>query len=238
VEGSADVEALTDYELLGRVPRRRKFPEDPLTAFTDPVIGTAVRSLRVRVAGDLPAGGSVTVTSPIRAEGKTTIAALLATSFARTGVEVCLIDGDLRRPRLTTWLADWDGPGLDRVLSREASVGQAVTPGWTDHLSVLPTAPNAAAGESMAERMPDIIRELNETFELVLIDAPHVLGSDEARVLASGSDRVVLVVAAGTSQAALHESSATLAGLRARVAGYVLNRAASGGIYSVGDLDD
>lgn len=234
VETSADVEALTDYELLGRVPRRRNFPDGPVAAFRDPVIGTAVRSLRVRVAGDLPSGGAVTITSPVRSEGKTTIAALLATSFARTGVEVCLVDGDLRRPQLAQWLAAWHGSGLDRVLAGDATVEEAVVPGWTDHLSVLPTSPNAAGGESMAERMPDVIRALKETFELVLIDAPHVLGSDEARVLASCSDRVVLVVAAGTSQAALQESHSTLAGLRARVAGYVLNRISTTRLHDVG----
>lgn len=237
VENSTDVAAVTGYELLGRVPRRRDLPHHPMEAFTDPGVGTAVRSLRVRVSSDMPSNGAVTVTSPQRGEGKTTVAALLATSFARTGVEVCLIDADLRQPQVAGWLDEWDGPGLDRVLLRDATVHEAVTPGWTDHLSVLPTSPHDTAGEAMAERMPDIIRLLNKTFELVLIDAPSLLGSDEARVLVSSNDPVLLVIAAGTDQAALHEAAATLSGLRARVAGYVLNRVGSTGLYDLGSSD-
>lgn len=231
VEDSSDVAALTEYALLGRVPRRRRLPDAPGLVFADPVIGTAVRSLRVRLAGDLPAGGAVTVTSSLPGEGKSTIAVLIATSFARTGVDVCLVDGDLRRPRLAARLDRWSGPGLDRVLHGEATLEEALVPGWAEHLTVLPTAADADAGESLAERMPEITTALKERFELVVIDSPHVLGSDEARVLASGSERVVLVVAPGTAQDAVVESHATLAGLQATVAGYVLNRSASGSAY-------
>ena len=227
IEDVADVEALTSYELLGRIPRRRRLPEAPGLAFADPAVGTAVRSLRVRLSGELPAGGAVTVTSSVPGEGKSTTAALLATSFARTGVDVCLVDGDLRRPSLADHLDDWDGVGLDRLLNGDAVLAETLVAGWTEHLTVLPTAADAGAGESLAERMPAVLRDLRTRFELVVIDAPHVLGSDEARVLASGSDRVVLVVAPGTPQDAVDESRATLAGLRADVAGYVLNRSAS-----------
>lgn len=237
IEEAGDVEALTNYELLGRVPRRRRLPAGPGLAIADPVVGTAVRSLRVRLSADVPTWGTVTVTSAVSGEGKSTIAALLATAFARTGVEVCLLDGDLRRPTLARHVEDWDGIGLDKLLHGDAVVSEALVSGWGENLTVLPTAADADAGELLAERLPAILRELQSRFELVVIDGPNVLGSDEARVLASSGNKVVFVVGHGSDQEAVHDSYVILSGLRADVAGFVLNRSVGGRGYRSYDYE-
>lgn len=226
VDGPADVESLTGWSLLGRVPARPRLPESPSLAFADPSVGTAIRSLRVRLEPDLRRGAALTVTSALPGEGKSTVSALLATALARSGFATALVDGDLRHPRLGSWIDAWDGPGLAEVVAGSASIDDALVPGWTDKLLLLPTREDADVGEGLSVRLPDVLVELGERVDVVIVDAPPLLTSDEARAFASGTDRVAMVVATGTTWDALAEADTTLAGLRADVVGYVLNRTA------------
>lgn len=220
-----DVEFATGDALLGRLPRRRRLPTAPNAAFADPVVGTAARSLRVRLIGDLRAGSSLTVTSAVAGEGKTTVAALLATAFARSGMSVALVDGDLRRARLHSLLDGDAGPGLAALVRGRASLDACVRPGWTEHLDVLPTTADEHAGELLSEHFPDVLRDLRIRYDLVVVDAPPLLATDEAKVFAATTDTVVSVVAVGTARDAVLEAHDLLVGLRAPVTGYVLNRA-------------
>lgn len=226
VTEAGDIDFAVGYPLLGRLPQRRRMPTAPNAAFADPVIGTAARSLRVRLMGDLRAGSSLTITSSVAGEGKTTVAALLATAFARSGMTVALVDGDLRRARVHTLLEGDPGPGLAALVHGRASLDACIRPGWTEHLSVLPTKADEHAGELLGEHLPDVLRDLRIRYDVVVVDAPPLLATDEAKVFASTTDAVVPVIAVGTAREAVLEAHDVLVGLRAPVTGYVLNRAA------------
>lgn len=199
-------------------------PDTPGLAFADTAVGTSIRALRIRLEGDLRRGGSLTITSALPREGKTTISSLLATSLARAGHSVVLLDGDLRRPRLDSLLRDWQGPGLADVVTGRAALPDSLVPGWTDNLTLLPTAPDPEAGEAFGAHLPALLGALRDRFDVVLVDAPPLLASDEAHALALATDRVVVIVSPGTRLDAVSEAEAILAGLRATVVGYVLNR--------------
>ena len=57
-----------------------------------------------------------TITSPEPGDGKTLILSNLAIAFAKSGMRVLLIDGDLRRPRLRELFDLPRGLGLSQVL--------------------------------------------------------------------------------------------------------------------------
>lgn len=225
VRDARSLSMVTGASTLGRIPGLRGFPEDPLAAFAKPEIATAVRTLRVHVEGHLHERSAVTVTSSTAGEGKTSTSILLAASLARLGVHVLLVDADVVRPRLSKVLHTATGPGLLAVLRGEATIDAAIRTGPVDGLDVLTTTEDAHASDLLSRSLDGLLRELRGRYDLVLLDAPPLGNTDEARSVAVASDAVILVSAVGTSLEAVAEASATLASLRVRLLGTVLNRA-------------
>jgi Mrp family chromosome partitioning ATPase/capsular polysaccharide biosynthesis protein len=114
-------------------PLMRRAPDGaPLQMLSSPsgAMAEAVRVLRgnlsfMGVDGDVR---SVLVTSSIRTEGKSVTASNLAVSLALAGQRVVLIDGDLRRPRIHTYMHLSNATGLTSVLARRVDLSDAVVP--------------------------------------------------------------------------------------------------------------
>jgi Mrp family chromosome partitioning ATPase len=70
--------------------------------------------------------GSIMITSPLQAEGKSTTAANLAVAFARSGRHVVLVDLDIRRPGLSNFFAVRRRPGMTDLVAGRATLEEAV----------------------------------------------------------------------------------------------------------------
>jgi succinoglycan biosynthesis transport protein ExoP len=166
------------------------------------------------------------VTSASASEGKTTVCANLATTFAQQGLRVVLIDGDLRRPRLHGLFAQARTPGLSELVEGEASIAEAVrhtsVPGL--HLitagRLVPYVSELLGGAAMSR----LVRELNAAYDLVVIDTPPVLAAADAEILGAQADAVLVVVRAGkTERQSAHYAMQQLRAVGARIVGAVLN---------------
>lgn len=73
-----------------------------------------------------PARRVIAVTSGMPREGKTAVAANLATTLALSGHEVLLVDADLRRPALWSYLGIPPGPGLVDVYLDDVPLAETV----------------------------------------------------------------------------------------------------------------
>jgi succinoglycan biosynthesis transport protein ExoP len=221
-----DVGVVTGLEVLGRIPTSRRVQSTPLASLEDPAIGTAVRTLRTRlerVSRDKPVH-VLMLTSSVPGEGKTTMACLLAASLVRLDATVLLIDGDLRRPSIDRVIGVDSKPGLSDVLRGTVRLEDAIRPTAIPGLKVLPTAPDTEAGDLLARNFAGILGRARSLVDIVVIDAPPLLGTDDARTLASLAEGVLLVVSVGGMASAAAESSAVLEGLSTRVLGAVANR--------------
>ncbi len=69
-----------------------------------------------------------------------------------------------------------------------------------------------------------MVRRARDAFDVVIVDAPELLGADDAATLATQVDAVLLVVSDGTMAAPVSEAVLALHGLRVRVWGVVANR--------------
>jgi capsular exopolysaccharide synthesis family protein len=228
IRGWRDVARLTGYPVIGRLPPTRslKAHRSPGAALADPAVGSGVRSLRTNLERTMGTDrrGVLVVTSSLPGEGKTTVAALLATSLARVDSRVLLIDGDLRRPGLPKDLLGPAPAGVSAVLRGRVAFPNALRTGWTDGLTLLPTTADPDAGDLLARRFSDILRQARDLFDCVIVDSPPLLGTDDARTLATLGDGVILVVSAGTMAETLAESVVALHGLKVEVVGAVTNR--------------
>ncbi|WP_414530143.1 GumC family protein [Nodularia chucula] len=139
---------------------------------------------------------SLLLTSALSREGKTTVALGLAASAARRHQRVLLIDANLQNPYLHKNLQlsnDW---GLSLLLIDEANTQvqnyiQPIHPS-IDILTAGPTPEDTIKLLSQG-RMAELIKLFEETYDLVLIDAPPILGTVDTRILASYSQATVMV---------------------------------------------
>ena len=230
ITGATSLAHATGYRTLGTLPRTRVLRGDLERALLDPGVSAAVGALRVQVDSEariLPLR-VLAVTSPFSGDGKTTVAAELALAVARLDVRVLLMDGDLRRPRVAEALdmgADW-GLGLAEVLEG-TPLGEAGRQYRSTALRVLATDPREDAGTLLARRLGPVLDEVRPLYDLVVVDCPPLLATDDALTIAVHCDATLVVVSQGGSSADAAAAVGKLDALGVRVLGCVLNRSRS-----------
>jgi succinoglycan biosynthesis transport protein ExoP len=180
---------------------------------------------------------SVLLTSASPSEGKSTVAAHLAATHASQHKRTLLIDGDLRRPSVHRLFQVPNTMGLSNVLMKELSWSDAVViMDEPNGLHILPAGPSTRrASDLIGMGLAELIEEATREYDLVVLDAPPLLGFAEPLQMATAVDGVIVVARAGdTSRKALSSVITTLARLRANLVGVVLNevhREVSAGYY-------
>jgi capsular exopolysaccharide synthesis family protein len=169
---------------------------------------------------------SIAVTSALPGEGKTTTACNLALSLAATGKRVCLIEADMRRPRLCHAFDAPDAPGLSDVLTGRCDKDAALRASGTENLDLIVggAVPSTPAELLEGPRFKDLLAELTAAYDHVVLDCPPVLAVTDAQVVAARSDQTLLVVEAGRySRSSSLRALQWLDRVHAHVAGVVLN---------------
>jgi polysaccharide biosynthesis transport protein len=169
---------------------------------------------------------SLLVTSAGPGEGKTTTASNLAAAHAEQGKRTLLIDGDLRRPSVHRNFNLPSVVGLSNALMGELSWREAcMHVEHTPNLDILPAGPpSRRAADLVGRGLTQLLEEAASEYDLVVLDAPPLLGFAEPLQMATAADGVLVVARAGqTSRKAVATVLATLTRLRARVVGVVLN---------------
>ena len=169
---------------------------------------------------------SVLLTSASPSEGKSTVAAHLAVAHAEQKHRTLLIDGDLRRPSLHKFFDVPMTAGLSSVVLSNAKWRDVVVKAENvAGLDVLPAGPpSRRAADMVGNRLPQILEEAGLEYDLIVLDAPPLLGFPEPLQMAVNVDGVIVVSVAGqTSRKAVASVLSTLQRLRANVIGLVLN---------------
>lgn len=225
-------------EVIGSLPLLRHHPATALRALVDSAaadtapdlsgFNESIRTLRnsILLANFEHRYRSLMVTSAAPGEGKTTMAANLAAVHAGQGKRTLLIDGDLRRPSVHRNFNLPTVVGLFNVLMgeipwREALLAVEEIP----NLSILPAGPSTRRASDLVGRsLSELIEEASEEFDLVVLDAPPLLGFAEPLQMATAVDAVVIVARAGqTTRKAVGSVITLLTRLRVKVVGLVLN---------------
>ncbi|HCF27884.1 MAG TPA: capsular biosynthesis protein [Cyanobacteria bacterium UBA11049] len=154
----------------------------------------------IQLMNELASFKSLMVTSAVAGEGKSTLALGLALSAARLHQRVLLIDADLRRPNLHEMLSLPNEQGLSTLLSSDATLpGQGVIQSSGAFIDILTAGPlpSDPANLLSSQRMRELIAEFEKNYDLILLDAPPVLGMVDAMIAASLCTGVVLVSRVG-----------------------------------------
>lgn len=241
IRSAESVERETGLSVVGAIPDEKSLTdENRLIPFDGGnsassanahlhTLSEAVRELRTNIQFmdvDNPPR-AIVVTSPLPGEGKSTTAANLAITLAANGERVVLIDGDLRRPMVSTIFGLVGDAGLTDVLAGRATISDVEQPvGRSGNLLVvaagkIPPNPSEVLG---SHRMHELIHSLTDE-AIVIIDAPPLIPVTDAAVLANRTDGAILVSRVGrTTFDALRKAHQNLDRASGRALGVVLNR--------------
>lgn len=166
------------------------------------------------------------VTSAEPSAGKSTTAANIAVTYAQADKKVLLIDGDLRKPTVQYTFQTKNIFGLSNLITDQIKLEQAIQNTYIDNLSIMtsgPIPPNPS--ELLAsKRFNDIIKKIEEYFDIIIIDTPPVLAVTDAVIMSSITDGTIIVTNVETNNK-LHLMKArdTLLNSDANILGVVLN---------------
>ena len=166
-------------------------------------------------------------TSATAGEGKSTTASHLACAHGEQKQRTLLIDCDLRRPSQHKVFGIPMGYGLSNVLTGEMAWREVLNyPVDNPFLTIITAGPpNRRAADLIGSTLLPILDETTQCYDLVVLDAPPLLGFAETLQLASIADGVIVVTHAGaTNRKAVSAAITTLSQLRANIVGLVLNK--------------
>jgi capsular exopolysaccharide synthesis family protein len=191
-------------------------------------VAEAARSLRTNLMfmnPDKPYR-RILVTSAAPSEGKTTVAVSVAISLAQGGQRVCIVDCDLRRPRLHRIFDRAGDVGLMNVILGEASVDEVAKPTLVPNLYCVPCGPTPpnSADVVASDKFRRVLDELSKRFDRVILDSPPVIAVTDSAIASTLVDGVLFVVRAfKTTQNLCRSGLRTLRDVDAPIAGAVLN---------------
>jgi non-specific protein-tyrosine kinase len=211
-ETSEDVRQVLSLPTLGTIPRLRgRERKGGLVTSTTPrsPASEAYRTLRtnIRFASIDKPLTTLLITSTESGAGKTTVTANLGIVCAQAGIQVVLVDTDLRLPGLHRLFNLNNFTGLtDLLVGNVQNVQQCMVRTEIDNLRLItsgPVPPNPSELLS-SKRMETVLAEVKQSAELVIFDAPPTLPVTDAAVLASKMDGVILLLEAGRTS---HEAA-------------------------------
>ena len=184
----------------------------------------AYKVLRTRVeALSRPVSNVILISSPERADGKSTISCSLAQTFAALGRRVLLMDVDLRCGSLHSILEQSQTPGLSELLKNSEDPKVIEINSCLDYLPCGQFLKNPS--EMLAsDRMEKIMIAMSQAYNVVIMDAPPLLPVADATLLARYSDiRIVVVRSGRTHLQAARMAANSLVNLGYDISGVVLN---------------
>ncbi|MGH8860800.1 MAG: Wzz/FepE/Etk N-terminal domain-containing protein [Jatrophihabitantaceae bacterium] len=224
VDDSRQLATLTGAPVLARVSPPADPAELPAESSTSPV-AAEFRALRVALefaSQDDPA--SVVVLAPIEPEAVAAWTTLnLASALAQVDHRVLVIDADFGarypHPAMRS-----KGPGLADVMRGTVELRHAVRPTPVSRVCLL-TAGNlgtSSAADLIELRFHKALAQIDHELDLVLVHAPPLRESDDARVMAVGNALLLTVAPGRVRAAAMRDIAAELQRLRLRLVGSVL----------------
>jgi capsular exopolysaccharide synthesis family protein len=230
IKNEKDCAEVTDTTVIGGITFDPGASRTPLIVQADPNSprAEAFRALRTNLqfvdAANHPR--SIVFTSSVPGEGKTTTTANLAITMAAGGARICVIEGDLRRPRLLDYMGMDGSLGLTNVLIGHAGLDDVVQQFANTSVCVIgagtvPPNPSELLG---SEAMRETVTELESRFDVVIIDTPPLLPVTDAAVLSTIAGGTVVIVGAGrVDRDHLAKSLQSLEAVNGRLLGLVLN---------------
>ncbi len=153
----------------------------------------------------------VMVTAALPQEGKTWIAVSLATSLAKDGFRVVLVDCDFHRPIVHRMFNGACGPGLSDYFADGIEFDQIIHKHRSSGVDYVPVgkARSREAWRIIPDRLRPLIDRLEERYAFIILDSAPVLAVPETLVLSQMAHKTIFVVRWGHTPAKIASLAVT-----------------------------
>ncbi|PWQ95789.1 GumC family protein [Leucothrix pacifica] len=240
VKTTDELERLLGLPLLGMTPSVKG--DDPvahaLMTVNEPssAIAEAFRSLRTNLlfASKLGLPRVLVLTSAMPSEGKSSSCVNLATAFAQANNRVLVVDADLRKPTAHKRLKLDNSVGLSNYLTSQAETADVIQESSISGVSVITAGPISPNPSELltGERLNELFSLAPDTFDIIIVDAPPVMGLADALVLSNRADATVMVTAfAQSKKRQIQDANRRLRQAHANLIGVLFTKVKTGGSY-------
>jgi capsular exopolysaccharide synthesis family protein len=169
---------------------------------------------------------SLALTSATSAEGKTTVTYNLGIVLAELGLNVLIVDADMRKPKIHKLAKLPNNQGLREAIATDQPWTDFVQTGILENLHLITagsTSPNPIALLN-SDKMKQLIQQWQEAYDYVLIDTPPIGVMADAKSLANQVDSVLFVVGMErATRRAINNSLEVLRNSQCNIAGFAAN---------------
>ncbi len=170
---------------------------------------------------------TIIITSSTHSEGKTITAINLAISMAHDmdKKRILLVDADLRRAKISTYLGVKPESGLSDILNNDTGIENSLINIGIDNLTILPAGkrPKNPAELLASLKMKKFLNLVKEKYDYVIFDTPPIIPVTDAGILGPQTDGVVMIIKAGhTQKGVIHHSQQLLKQAQAKLLGCIL----------------
>lgn len=218
IKNTQEIEEMLPYPLQGIVPDFKKitakkqllFPNNStanLPKFADIDISAQLLreaynniQINLKLLDNEAVNKVIAVTSSVSGEGKSSVSANLAMAKAQCGQKVLIIDGDLRSPSQQDIWGVSNEIGLTEVLKQEVIWQQAIQ-NVMPNLDIMASGPRVKNPVSLLDfsLLEALITSASCYYDLILFDAPPLVGLADTRILAMLVDGLLFVVRPGVA---------------------------------------
>ena len=199
IESTSELRESVEAPVIAGIPFYKEMGDDPIACRADnrSAVTESFRALRTNLQYLLAKEGAnvILVSSLHPQEGKSFVSANLASILAKAGKEVALVDFDMHKPRLHTYMGLANERGASSLMIGKASLKDIMKPGAYPSMDVLtagPVPPNAS-DLILSDRMKETVAELKASYDYVILDTPPILLISDALVLMEHVDTALLV---------------------------------------------
>jgi len=203
-----EIMAALQLPVLGALPlsnKRKDRHETGRIVLTKPrsTAAESFRTLRTAIHFGLTRDEAkvIALTSPSPGDGKSTVASNLAITMAQSDQKILLIDADMRKPRQHEIFEIDAEQGLSSVLAERRPAAELIRKTEIDTLDILvcgkcPPNPVELLNNGY---FSELLKELLQTYDKVVIDAPPIVPVADARIICAQTDATILVLRADHS---------------------------------------
>jgi len=198
IQNTEDIEAITNYPILGHVIHSREKSKTVINDFPMSQTSESIRAIRTNFQFIAKEGESnvIIMSSSIMSEGKTFITANLALSFALIKKKTVVLNFDMRRPKLQDYLNIKAEKGLSSYLSGNAKLEDIILHTNFENLDVITAGdiPPNPMELIASEYTNNLFQALKQTYNYIIVDTPPVGMVADALLLVKYSDVNIFVV--------------------------------------------
>lgn len=195
----------------------------------DEAFRESVKTLRTNIdfAGiDRPIR-SVSVTSAIISEGKSTVALALAAVVAESGKSTIIVDNDFRHPQIENRLMVRGTHTMSELFRETATIVDCCVPTKIRNLSVFATGGKRITNPTellSSTKYKEILSKLKDLYDFVVVDTPPLNLFVDAALVGTQVDGVLLTIGYGKStESEVKDALGQLEKANANVLGAVFN---------------